>query len=106
MDPSDASTMNENRGEESLQRNRGSYPYFQGIRDSFVEQADVILVVDDCHFPAHSQLLSAHSSVFSDMFSSCTDFSGKQREIRLHDTCEHVCALLRFLYGTVSASER
>lgn len=106
MDRCEASSISDSGGEGSSQRDQASYPYFQGIRDSFIEQADVVLVVDDCHFPAHSQLLSAYSSVFSDMFSSCTDSSGKQCKITLDDTCVSVSALLSYLYGTVSATER
>lgn len=80
--------------------------YFMGIRDSFIEQSDIILLVDDFRFPAHSQLLSAHSPVFSDMFSACTIYSSESRQLRLNDTFEEVSALLFFLYGSVAAGKR
>eukprot|EP00884_Botryococcus_braunii_P010485 jgi/Botrbrau1/19438/Bobra.0338s0060.1 len=85
---------------------RPLYSYFTGIRDSFIEQSDVVLLVDDYRFPAHSQLLGAHSPVFSDMFSACTTFSRDSRQLRLHDTFEQVSALLCYLYGSVSAGKR
>jgi BTB/POZ domain len=85
---------------------RQMYPYLLGLHDSFIEQTDVILIVDGFRFPAHSQMLSAHSPVFSDMFSACTAYTGETHNITLHDTVEQVSALLSYLYGSLSSNKK
>jgi hypothetical protein len=81
--------------------------YFRGCSDSFVRQADISLVTGGQEFPAHSQLISAFSSVFADMFDSCSiSKENKRHAIKLEDPADQLLAFLAFVYRSVTKENR
>ena len=75
------------------------------VSAAFLKAADVLLVLDDgTAILCHSQILSVHSSVISNMLADLNQHEGKVR-IPLPEFTEAQClALLEYLYSTGLAS--
>lgn len=52
--------------------------YFQAWPEGFLDMADVVLVVDGKHLPAHSQCLASKSGVLHRMLQDCPNYSKQQ----------------------------
>lgn len=67
------------------------------------QYSDVILIAGEIEFPAHKLILSARSSVFSEMFSSNKDLN----RIELKNCSSKICdALLDFIYYDIINPEQ
>lgn len=81
--------------------------------DPWKEDGNIVLAAEGKYFRVHRSILSAHSEVFKDMFESCIDSNGAEKDyielcpiVHLHDAANDVQIMLKALYDRRQVTRR